>query len=275
MGGGLAPSSAPLKKGVMGMRRTVLLLASMALAVLLASGVALALKEINCKDGGFCKGTPKRDLMKGGGRFDNIQGRGNDDVLKGFGGSDYLFGQPGDDRLIGGPNGDLLIGGAGDDALDGGDGGNDYYYFPEIDWGNDQITDPQTSAQLQLPSEDFTGTITTNLVSSDLAPEVANSANASTINWDGSVIRDVLGSGADDTITGNDDSNEIQDTPAFFGDLEDDTDNINGAGGDDEIYVDDGDGNDTVTCGGGSDTVYYDQGDVLTVPGDCEFENTP
>ena len=46
------------------MRRTVLLMTSMALTLLLASGVALAFNTIRC-DGGECNGTPN-DGQDGG-----------------------------------------------------------------------------------------------------------------------------------------------------------------------------------------------------------------
>jgi hypothetical protein len=73
------------------MRRTVLLMASMALTLLLASGVALAISEVRC-DGGECKGTPDDDKMVGTDRRD---------ILYAFRGSDLLFGNGGRDDLYG------------------------------------------------------------------------------------------------------------------------------------------------------------------------------
>jgi len=250
------------------MRRTALLLASTALAVLLASGVALALNTINC-DTSFCSGTKRPDLMKGSGGENSMFGRGGGDTLKGFGKIDDLQGQGGNDRILGGPGSDSLQPGLGDDTLNGGDGA-DRYFFLDSNWGNDTIADPTTNnlVSLQfLPGS--TGPVTTRLTSDPALPEVTKSDGTSTINWDGDVVRDFVGSRNDDTVAGNDDSNYIGD--GEFGD----TDNITGAGGDDEIDVRDGAGDDTVSCGGGTDTVHFDQGDVLIVQGDCESQNPP
>ena len=63
---------APLRK-VLGMRRTVLLMVSMALTLLLASGVALAINEIRCR-GGECKGTHHADKMLGSCEADRHEG---------------------------------------------------------------------------------------------------------------------------------------------------------------------------------------------------------
>jgi large repetitive protein len=257
----------------MGMRRTALLLASMVLTVLLASGVALAaLKTIKCEGWERCIGTDRRDLMKGDDRGNDIWGRDKGDILKGFGGYDELAGQKGDDRLVAGPSRDRLEPGTGDDTLDGGDG-PDLYVFERTDWGNDHITDVTTDNRVLLPFRgEFTGTITTRLTSDPVLPEVTDAAGTNTINWEGNVVFSVLGSDGDDTITGNDDSNTLEDNYATSGG---DTDNVSGAGGDDFINVEDGAGDDTVTCGGGADTVNFDQGDVLVVPGECESQNPP
>jgi Ca2+-binding RTX toxin-like protein len=98
----------------MGMRRTVLLmLVSMASALLLACGVALA-ATIGC-DGGLCVGTAKSDTMSGAKQKDDMLGRA------------------GDDSLVARANNDTLKGGPGADKLSG-DGGNDRYVFDD-EWG--------------------------------------------------------------------------------------------------------------------------------------------
>ena len=107
--------SRALPRKVFGMRRTVVLMASMALTVLLASGVALALNTIRC-DGGKCNGTPKADKM---------MGTGGRDIIYGLKGDDALFGRPGRDDLYGFEGGDIAYGGAGSDKLFGGDGRDD------------------------------------------------------------------------------------------------------------------------------------------------------
>jgi Ca2+-binding RTX toxin-like protein len=161
----------------MGMRRTVLMLASVATTMLLTSGVALAaLNTIQCKTYKYCHGTAERDRMKGTDGYNWMYGRENADILKGFRGEDHLYGEGGNDRLYSGPGyyslwggdgndlldayegsgGDLigdsgndrllagpgmngLEGGPGDDTLEG-DRGGDFYHFTD-DWGNDTIVD--------------------------------------------------------------------------------------------------------------------------------------
>jgi Ca2+-binding RTX toxin-like protein len=102
------------------MRRTVLLLATMALTLLVASGVALAVTRI---------GTDGPDTLRGTNGADN---------LLGLGGNDRLFSLAGDDNLLGGPGKDVVWGGrfvgsccqdndfsGGDKNLDGGPGNDD------------------------------------------------------------------------------------------------------------------------------------------------------
>ena len=111
------------------MRRVVLVLAAMALAMLLASGVALAVNKI---------GTNGPDRLRGTNGEDNLLGKGGNDILIGLGGSDNLLGGEGkdwlfgggeaiggDNNLVGGPGNDGIIAGQGsDNAL--GERGNDY-----------------------------------------------------------------------------------------------------------------------------------------------------
>ena len=78
------------------MRRTIFLLASTALAVLLSCGAALASNAVACEGGGKrCVGTDGPDPMKGTGGIDAIYGRDKGDTLKGFGDTDALLGQRG------------------------------------------------------------------------------------------------------------------------------------------------------------------------------------
>src|SRR5829696_5085054 len=123
------------------MRRTIVLLASMALTLLVASGVALAVTKI---------GGPGPDTLRGTNGADNLLGEGGNDVLYGLGGSDNLLGgegkdwvfggsergpQGGDKNLVGGPGNDGVLGGKGSDNLLGGSG-NDYVYG---DTGSDRL----------------------------------------------------------------------------------------------------------------------------------------
>jgi hypothetical protein len=113
------------------MRRTILLLATMALTLLVASGLALAVTKT---------GTDGPDILKGTNSADNLVGLGGNDGLFGFGGRDNLLGGPGKDwvlggnerrlvggdkNLVGGPGNDGIIAGQGSDNLLG-SSGNDF-----------------------------------------------------------------------------------------------------------------------------------------------------
>src|SRR5215204_30799 len=120
------------------MRRTILLLTTMALTLLVASGVALAVTKI---------GTEGRDFLKGTDGADNLVGKGQNDRIFSLAGNDNLIGGPGKDwvwggsirsshrtvgvdytssggekKLIGGPGNDVLWGGKGSDNVEGQDG---------------------------------------------------------------------------------------------------------------------------------------------------------
>src|SRR5215204_864534 len=115
------------------MRRTVLLLASMALTLLVASGVALAVTKI---------GTDGPDTLRGTNRADTLIGKGGNDILLALAGKDTLLGGPGKDVVLGGTErralgGDKnLVGGDGNDFVGTGKGsdnavggeGNDYLF---------------------------------------------------------------------------------------------------------------------------------------------------
>ena len=113
------------------MRRVVLLMAAMALALLLSSGVALAVNKI---------GTNGPNTLRGTNGADNLLGKGGNDVLFGLGGRDNLLGgagkdwvlggnerrpQGGDKNLVGGPGNDGVLGGRGSDNLTS-NSGNDF-----------------------------------------------------------------------------------------------------------------------------------------------------
>jgi hypothetical protein len=141
------------------MRRTMLLLASMALTLLVASGLALAVNKVGTQGRDFLKGTDKADNLIGNGETDLIFGlAGNDNLIGGSGkdfviggtytqshgpralggnknvvggdGNDVVWGGKGSDNVVGGEGNDLLVGGEYDhpvkDTLTGGDG-NDVF----------------------------------------------------------------------------------------------------------------------------------------------------
>ena len=96
------------------MRRAILMVATMALTVLVASGVALAVNKI---------GTDGPDTLRGTNGADNLIGLGGNDELSGLGGRDNLLGGPGKDFVLGFSGGDKnVVGGSGNDAVIGGKG---------------------------------------------------------------------------------------------------------------------------------------------------------
>jgi Ca2+-binding RTX toxin-like protein len=143
---------------VEGMRRVVLVLAAMALALLLASGMAWAVNKI---------GTDGPDRLRGTNRADNLLGEGGNDALFGFRGRDNLLGGPGKDwvlggnerrtlggdkNLVGGPGNDGIIAGQGSDNLQGGSGndfGNGGRGSDRIvgEGGNDYLLDGESFGQ--------------------------------------------------------------------------------------------------------------------------------
>jgi Ca2+-binding RTX toxin-like protein len=98
------------------MRRTIVLLATMTLTVLVASGVALAVTKI---------GTEGPDTLRGTNGDDNLTGKGGNDRLYALNGRDTLVGGPGKDYIVTHPKkwrrGDkILLGGPGNDIVWGG-----------------------------------------------------------------------------------------------------------------------------------------------------------
>ena len=123
------------------MRRTMLLLATITLTLLVASGVALAVTKI---------GTDGPDTLRGTNGDDNLLGKGANDVLYALGGRDNLLGGSGKDyvlggneriplggdkNLAGGPGNDGVYGGIGSDKVVGGPG-NDFILS---DLGSDSV----------------------------------------------------------------------------------------------------------------------------------------
>jgi Ca2+-binding RTX toxin-like protein len=101
-------------------RRAVILLATVAVAVVVGSGVALA-ETIRC-DGGKCVGTNRPDSMFGTDRHDAIFARDGGDFVSGRGRADNLNGEDGHDEVLGGWGDDWVKGGAHDDEVEGGPG---------------------------------------------------------------------------------------------------------------------------------------------------------
>ena len=117
------------------MRRVVLVLAAMALALLLASGVALAVNKV---------GTNGPDTLRGTNKADNLLGRGGNDILFALAGGDNLQGERGKDIVFGGSTERRLsggyknmVGGSGNDSVIGGRGSDDVLGQE----GNDLVVD--------------------------------------------------------------------------------------------------------------------------------------
>ena len=83
------------------MRRTLLLLSTMVVALLLAGGMALA-ANITCPGGGPCTGTEQNDRITGSLLEDDIQALGGRDVVSARSGDDDVDGGRGQGRHRGG-----------------------------------------------------------------------------------------------------------------------------------------------------------------------------
>jgi Ca2+-binding RTX toxin-like protein len=90
------------------MRRAVLGQAGTALALVLASGVALAVPRI---------GDDEPNILVGTNREDSLLGTGGDDLVNGLGGDDKTFGAAEADEMSGGSGDDIVIGGPGSDSI--------------------------------------------------------------------------------------------------------------------------------------------------------------
>jgi Ca2+-binding RTX toxin-like protein len=121
------------------MRRTLLSLTTMVVALLLASGVALAVNKV---------GTNAPDTLRGTNTADTLLGRDANDILIALAGDDTLLGERGKDIVFGGnerrrDEGRLLggnknmVGGSGNDSVVGGRG-SDHILGEE---GNDLLVD--------------------------------------------------------------------------------------------------------------------------------------
>jgi Ca2+-binding RTX toxin-like protein len=100
----------------------MLLMAATAVALLVASGVALA-ATINCA--GNCVGTPAPDRLIGSTASQTMRGLGGGDSISGYRGEDDVEGNGGNDAVYGGLGDDRVYGNAGNDYVEG-DYGHDY-----------------------------------------------------------------------------------------------------------------------------------------------------
>lgn len=106
------------------------MVATMALTVLVASGVALAVTKL---------GGPGPDVLRGTDGRDYLDSRGSDDIIYGLGGNDnspnlFVTGEV-EGGLIGGFGDDTIYGGPGNDDMVGNEG----FVFEAKDKGRDKI----------------------------------------------------------------------------------------------------------------------------------------
>jgi len=118
-------------------RRTILLLGTMLVMLVVAGGVVLAATycgdatgmTCNCQ-GGLCWGTPDEDRIFDTDSYDQIHADAKDDGV--IGGGDYIDGGPGKDYIsgdgVGKSGNDILLGGDGDDDIYGDRGSDDKCY---------------------------------------------------------------------------------------------------------------------------------------------------
>lgn len=99
------------------MRRTLLLVTLVTLAMLMANGVALAKFISGTENGDTLIGTKHADKIFGNQGNDVVKGKGDNDELYGGSQEDEIYGQRGNDRIFGGDGQDREYGGKGRDRI--------------------------------------------------------------------------------------------------------------------------------------------------------------
>jgi Ca2+-binding RTX toxin-like protein len=128
------------------MRRLVLLLTAMALALVVASGVALAVTKVGTNGPDTLRGTNKGDNLLGRGGNDKLFGLAGRDNLLGGSGKDLVFGgnerrlSGGDKNLVGGSGNDEILGGLGADNILGEEGNDLVADGPDGDFATDTLS---------------------------------------------------------------------------------------------------------------------------------------
>ncbi|MGO4127755.1 calcium-binding protein [Inquilinus sp. YAF38] len=172
------------------------------------------------------EGSNARNIIGGEDGGDLIDGNAGDDALSGENGEDIISGDDGNDRIVGGGDGDFLHGNAGDDSIDAGSGsdvvtgddGNDNLFGSTGDdkldggAGNDILEGGDHGDGIdQLTGGDGIDTLSYASsaagVSVNLATGAVSGGDAAGDTFTG--FEQVLGSGFDDTLTGNAGANTI------------------------------------------------------------------
>jgi hypothetical protein len=220
------------------MRRTILLLSAMMLALLLASGVAWA-ANITCL-GGPCVGTEQNDRITGSLEDDVIQALGGRDHVTGRGGDDSVDGGRGGDEITGGDGGDSLIGGRGPDEIGGGPGTPD-----DTPTTRFSCTLSDASTGIFVSTEGYQG------LSGDDGNDLLAAGRDNDYLLGGAGRNDLSGNGGSDCLVLSGDENE----------------RVSGGDGDDLFFAAEFNGDD-IFCGAGHDTVRADEEDRVAT--DCE-----
>ncbi|MFK7754842.1 MAG: hypothetical protein AB8B51_20130 [Sedimentitalea sp.] len=190
--------------------------------------------------------TGSDDLNGRGNALDNVM-TGNDgfNVLRGLEGDDTLRGMVGDDALLGGAGNDTMIAGGGANTMDGGTG-NDYMVGGD---GDDSYfvdaTDDTVIEEVNGGYDTIYSSITWDLALSGDATE-----RVEALYLTGTATLDGYGNVKDNSLNGNDASNELEGRAG--------NDTLNGNGGDDFLYG--GAGNDRLNGGDGNDVLSGSQG---------------
>jgi Ca2+-binding RTX toxin-like protein len=253
------------------MRRTIALLTTMVLTLLVATSVAMA-AVITCPTAqnppGTCRGTANADTMTGtNGTFRDAPGENlHGDIIDSFRGGDTLNARKANDTLNGGQGNDTLNGGV----------DNDTYLF-EDGWGVDTITG-DASGNDTLDFSKLTQSVVVKMVPS--APSNRAKSGTNTLNWDSTVlIERIIGGAGNDIFFGtNVDTSLIgaAGNDSLVGGNASDflsggvgSDLFVGAAGNDTIRASDRGADGQILCGAGFDTVFYDRD--LDFPNfDCE-----
>jgi len=127
------------------MRRTIVMLATMTLTVLVASGVALAVTKIGTDGPDTLRGTNGDDNLTGKGGNDRLYALNGRDTLVGGAGKDVVVTHPkkwrrGDKILLGGPGNDIVFGARGSDKVVGEEGNDLLADGPDRDVALDNVS---------------------------------------------------------------------------------------------------------------------------------------
>jgi Ca2+-binding RTX toxin-like protein len=144
-------------------RRVLLIMATIALAVLLLGGVALADTIDGTAGPDDLVGTDQDDVIHGSGGADYVSGLAAADVLYAGAGNDTVVGREGNDRIYGNGGSDMLFGNQSNDTINSegdqtkdvvkcGIGKNDTAYVDKID----RVKDNCENVFLHVRSEEPT-----------------------------------------------------------------------------------------------------------------------